>query len=39
MYVKHEGQKFTRKVFFEKKATLFTHPWMSEKTLKKKINS
>ena len=24
MYVKHEGQKFTRKVFFEKKATLVT---------------
>ena len=33
------GAKCTRKVFSEKRTTLFTHPWMSEKTLKKKINS
>jgi len=33
------GAKCTRKFISEKKATLFTHPWMSVKTLKKKINS
>ena len=33
------GGKIHSESFFEKKATLFTHPWMSEKTLKKKINS